>query len=319
MPDAMTENFCTIFFGKCSMKNMLILLTMFAVLMIQPAIAGEACPPGGYSKPGLLELRQSGFRIDDEESRNALAVAMLACVGHPDPEIRDGVVFEGLAGWLRGKLLATETIDTLYRGLLAQLEREQDEAGFQRPFAVLILSEVARTDRIEERFTPSRRAELVAAASGYLAGVRDYRGFSDTEGWRHGVAHGSDLILQLVLNEKITEEQLDRLMSAVSSQVSPPGENFYTYGEPARLARPVFYLYQRGVFEDGYWKAWFESVSDPAPMESWNDAYSSNAGLARRHNTLAFLVAVHLQAGTLKNEQGRVLTELLVQALKRIL
>ena len=30
--------------------------------------------------------------------------------------------------------------------------------------------------------------------------VRDYRGFDAKQGWRHGVAHGADLLLQLSRN-----------------------------------------------------------------------------------------------------------------------
>ena len=29
----------------------------------------------------------------------------------------------------------------------------------------------------------------MTAAAAYLSGVRDYRGYDETAGWRHGVAH----------------------------------------------------------------------------------------------------------------------------------
>ena len=83
----------------------------------------------------------------------------------------------------------------LYRyreGLLEQLQAADDAAGFRKPFAALALSEVARSDRVEPVFTGEQREQLVAAAAAYLGGVRDYRGFSETEGWRHGVAHNGD-------------------------------------------------------------------------------------------------------------------------------
>jgi hypothetical protein len=300
------------------MKQFFTCLAVLAALYQQTVFAQDPCPPPGYSKPDLVELRQSGFHLEDDNTRNALAVALLACVGNPDPELRDGVAFEGLANWLRAKSLSTETIESLYHRLLEQITDKNDEQGFLQPFSALILSEVARTDRVEESFSPERRAELVAVATAYLEAVRDYRGFSDTGGWRHGVAHGSDLVLQLVLNQNIDAGQISKLIAAVASQVSPPGDHFYTYGEPARLVRPIYYAYQRELLDQSDWSEWFTTISNPAPLESWNDAYKSNAGLARRHNTLAFLMAMYLNASALEGEQGEALSAMVMEALERI-
>jgi hypothetical protein len=163
------------------------------------------------------------------------------------------------------------------------------------------------------------RAQLVDLSANYLSGVRDYRGFSDTEGWRHSVAHGADLVLQLVLNPKINKAQIKQLMTAVASQVAPAGEVSYIFGEPGRLARAVVYAYRRGVLENVEWSAWFASITDPEPMKSWSVSYSSRAGLARRHNTLTFLMALHLYAVAVEDEQGEAFAEIVMQAVSRIL
>ncbi len=165
----------------------------------------------------MLELALGGFVIDDAALRNALALGLMACLSDPNPDIRDGVAFEGTSTWLRGKSLAPETIQALYANLLVQIASTADANGFQQPFAALVLAEVARTDRIDSIFTPAMRNELVEVAANYLASVRDYRGFSETEGWRHGVAHGSDLVLQLVLNPNI-DGGTDRTVDEVRGQ-----------------------------------------------------------------------------------------------------
>lgn len=56
--------------------------------------------------------------------------------------------------WLWGDLLESATIDALYGRLLADLASEGDANGFLQPFAALVLSEVARTDRVGNTFTP---------------------------------------------------------------------------------------------------------------------------------------------------------------------
>ena len=91
------------------------------------------------------------------------------------------------------------------------------------------------------------------------------------------------------------------------------------YGEPARLARPVIYAYRRGLFDDEFWSEWFVALTDPEPMPSWQAAWSSNVGLARRHNTQAFLMAMYLNANSLPEGQGQSLAELVLDALKQVL
>jgi hypothetical protein len=178
---------------------------------------------------------------------------------------------------------------------------------------------VARTDRIDPWMTPEMRNELVVTAAGYLENISDYRGFSETEGWRHGVAHGSDLVLQLVLNPNINAGQIAVMMNAVAAQVDPAGAVFYIYGEPGRLARAVFYAYTRGEVDEAFWEGWFERVSNPAPLDSWRAAFTSQAGLAKRHNTIEFLLAMHLNASSIEGEQAKQLDALVMQAITRTL
>ncbi len=94
----------------------------------------------------MLLMKSGKFVVASAEERNRLAPALLACLDDPDPAIRDGVVFEDISTWLRGKQLATETILALESSLHRTLEGPKDAAGLRHPFAALILSEVARAD-----------------------------------------------------------------------------------------------------------------------------------------------------------------------------
>ncbi len=293
-------------------------LVILAGVSAAPRLSAGDCPPEGYSREQLFKLKESGFELADETRRNALAIGLVACNSDPDPLIRDGVAFEAVSTWLRGQQLSAESILVLYGDLLGQLSSETDIAGFQQPFAALLLSEVARADRIEAVLTPPMREELAAEAAAYLAGVDDYRGFSAAEGWRHGVAHGSDLVLQLALNPQIDGAQIQRLMESLALQVAPAGEMFYIYGEPARLARAAYYGYSRGILPASFWENWFLGISSPGSLGSWVDSYSSQAGLARRHNTLSFLLALHFNATLAGDEQGAALQDLALQAITRV-
>jgi hypothetical protein len=255
------------------------------------------CPPRGYDRAALESLRERKFEMPSAAERQELALAVIPCLAHPDPALRDGIAFEAHTAWLRGSQLDVATRVEMLTRLVAMLKPAAgDREGFRQPFAALVLSEVARTDRLDPWMSPAQRAELVDEGVRYLTGVRDYRGFVEGEGWRHGVAHGSDLVTQLVLNPGVDRASVDRLLGAVASQVMPPDGHAYVDGEPDRLARAVVFAAQRKLHTEAEWQAWLSSVATPAPLPDWGAAFQSRAGLAKRHNLLAFLYALYVNA-----------------------
>lgn len=261
-----------------------------ALLLACLPLAHAQCPPEGLTPAQIGQLRLQGFAVGDDATRNRLAVALLGCVGDRDPALRDGLAFEAVSTWLRSKALSADTVLQLHDGLLAQLRDPRDPYGFRRPFAVLVLSEVARADRIDPLLAPAQREELVDAAVAYINEVNDYRGYSDTEGWRHGVAHAADLILQLAINPQVDAPAVERLMNALAGRIAPNVKVYYIHGEPERLVRAVYFTWARGVLDAAFWARWFDAVSSPQPAASWAELMRTERGLARRHNTQAFLL-----------------------------
>lgn len=291
------------------------------ILAAQAGASGSApppCSPSGMSRADLLRLKESKFEVPSTAERDRMAVSLLGCLDDPDPSIRDGVVFEALSTWLRGKALSAQTIVALEASLSATLAGPKDPGGFRLPFAALALSEVARADRIEPVLTEEVRAKLVEAAATSLARVDDYRGFDPVDGWRHGVAHGSDLVLQLALNPRIGADGLKRLMAAVATQVAPKGKVFYTFGEPGRLARSVVFAHRRGLLDLSFWESWFTSLANPSPLPDWGSAFLSVEGLARRHNSVAFLHALSFEGRSGGDEAGRAIAALADRAAIRV-
>ena len=289
-----------------------------SVTLVAPAVARQAamnCPPAAWTPVQLTALKADKFAIDNPSTRRTLAIALTGCLGDPNPALRDGIAFEALSTWLRAGALDRPTLIELRDRLLLMLAGD-DPQGFQRPFAALVMGEVARTDRISAWLSVEDRDVLVQAAARYLADIRDYRAFSNTEGFRHGVAHGADFALQLALNPAVTKPQLDRLLGAIAMQVAPRQLVAYAAGEPDRLARPVLFIAQRGLHTDDEWKAWFAQVLSPAPMATWDEALSSELGLARRHNARAFLLSLFASASASENAGVRQLLPHLRESLK---
>ncbi len=275
------------------------------------AEARPACPPKGYDRAALAALKAAEWRIDDVAARGAFARQIVVCLAAPDPEIRDGAAYEALRTMLRAGALDIETMNALNTDLMAMLAGPEGR-GFARPFAALTLAEIARADRLAAFLTMDQRSALVVAAARYLSGVDDYRGFDETEGWRHGVAHGADLLLQLALNPNLGTQELAAIRDAVASQVAP-AKHSYVFGESERLARPILFIARRGAFSEAEWTAWLKNVSriEGAP-------FSSAAGLARRHNLASFLSALFITAALSEDPKYDVLAPGLSAAIRAL-
>jgi hypothetical protein len=283
---------------------------------IEPA----ACPPAQWSRPALDALRAAHWKLDDPGRRAALATALLGCLASRDPALRDGTAFEALSAWMRADLLSPDLLVAMSGDLMGRITAATtDSAGFERPFAVLTLSEIARVDRLHPILSQERRAELLQTALTWLPAVRDYRGFDAREGWRHGVAHGADLLLQLALNPLFGSDDHQRMLAAIATQVAPAGEHFYIYGEGERLARPVIVIARRNTVDAAFWTAWIRQLAGPGPFKDWDTALQSQAGLARRHNLHGFLQALYVNvAGGSDENARRVLLPAVTESLKSL-
>lgn len=294
---------------RASRRAWLVLALLTAV-----ANARATCPPEGQSVESLQALKAVKFEVADAGERIALARGMLECLGDPDPGLRDGIAYEALTQWMRAKQIDIPGLQELRTQLLAMVD-DEDPQGFRRPFAALVLSEVARTDRIEPWMSPEERVAMVDAAARYEESVRDYRGFDAKEGWRHGVAHGADWLMQLALNPALERPQLGRILAAVATQAVPEAAHPYVFGEPGRLARPVSYVARRGVLTTDEWQAWLLAL---VPRLGPSPGYHDPAWLARRHDLLAFLTALYLEADQSEDANIRALKPAVVAAIKQI-
>lgn len=269
-----------------------------------------------------------GFSPDREniKERAALVFAqageervdnLIACFAHPDPRVRDDGAFALWTEGLRGKHLSPAMMRHALLRLSGVLAGPDDHAGFHKPFAALALSEVARADRVEPYLTEAELHGLAETGATYLRGVTDYRGFVPGEGWRHGVAHGADLALQLALNPRLSRVDADLLLDAIAAQVAPATSPYYHQGEAARLARPVLFLARRADIDDDAWAAWFKTLH-PDTGDRWQKAYASDAGLAAVHNSTAFASALYMASAESVDPQIRRLAPL-ARALLRAL
>lgn len=278
---------------------------MCLVMGIAAAAASASCPPDGITEAELLALKSNAFAYPDDAkpNRDALALGLLGCLSDPDPDLRDGIAFNGLATWMGTNALTDETLVEIYTRLLALMKGEPvDAQGFAQPFAALVLSEMVRSDKERGFLSQAQLDALVVAASDYMESIKDYRGFDPRQGWRHGVAHSADLLSRLADHPRVNQKGLQRIVAAVGTQVIPGNSHFYIFGEPLRLARPLILAAQRGVMPMEEWRTWLAAY---AKQPGGGSLYASTSGLSRRHNLQELLLALYINVNESANETLR--------------
>lgn len=293
-------------------------LILLLALVASHARAAEEvaweCPFTHVDAQQLNAWKANAFQAEDaDRSLRNLA----ACMGESNPFLRDEIGFAGLSAILRRGAGSDAGRKAVIEFFIDRLDAPDPE-GVAHPFAILGLAELARVDRMESYLSDAEFEGLVLTAAEYLTDIDDYRAFDDDHGWRHGVAHGADLALQIVLNPRTSTTQMLRLRSAVSIQIAPRAGPAYTHGEPRRLARPVLYMAIEGELGEQDWRDWFASVSDPAPMADWADGYRSSAGLKRIHNLRAFALEVYAAARESERAELQVLADAAVLLLEKL-
>jgi hypothetical protein len=267
------------------------------------------CLSNKWQKSDLLQLKEDKFSFENKTEKEALALQLLHCLSSPEPTLRDGIAFEALSYWLRNDQLSQSIYIQMFDHLTHVLNSNvEDLHGVYQSFSMLTLSEVARVDRKSLFLTDKQRGYLVKVGTDYLTNLKDYRGFSEKVGWRHAVAHSSDLMLQLALNPAVTKTQLNIMLESLASQISAHDQHYYINGEPKRIAMAVLYIFLRGEHSQDDWSNWLKSVTEPSPFKKWQDVYQSNNGLTKLHNTQSFLYALY---ATIKPSKNAILAKMI--------
>lgn len=265
--------------------------TIFALAVLALPTATQASEP----TPCPIEAAERQASLYDAAALIAAPTkldALITCLADPDPRARDDFAFTTLAKAMRSEGFPAALVQRAHTKLLAMLADDRaDPHGVRRPFAIISLAEVARYDRVNILLTPAERSALVATASAYLRSVTDYRGFVEGEGWRHGVAHGADLMMQLSLNPELHPDDAAQMLDAIAVQVAPSSGHSYVHGESRRLTRPLLFLAASGKLSDDQLAAFFQRLK-PDDSPRWREPYGSLAGLAALHNSRAFAMTL---------------------------
>lgn len=229
-----------------------------------------------------------GFPFPEGVPASRLAAELSDMLVSPDPVIRDDHAYTGAARWI-GEGRFDQVLETLGDTAAGRFTHPEVQA---RTFAPLILCSVLARGRTVPGLVPQKAAERwYTAFSAWYPTEQDTRGWDDSLGWLHAVAHGADAAAAFAtaLPGRRTE-----LLELCARRITAEHADYrYAQLEDARLARALTRILHAPGLTPEEATGWLTLVlaaldgGGPGPVPVW--AFNTFATLQSLH--------VHLTRG----------------------
>lgn len=141
---------------------------------------------------------------------------------------------------------------------------KQSDSVFARSFSALVLALIIEKDRELGFLSENQVLEVIEASLTYLILEQDIRGYVEGKGWAHSIAHGADLLAEVVKHPyfKIDLDLGTKCLEVIKECLFKlnPNQLPYIDGEEERLIFVLENLIKKGVTEVTI-KQWIEELS----------------------------------------------------------
>lgn len=177
---------------------------------------------------------------------------LLENIGHPDPTIRDELVYASFCHIFLNGLITREQAQSLLQFSQETNPLSLESSTLKRSFTCLLycllLSVDNEPDSGYSAFLGTKDCELLfQQALDYLTIENDWSGYDERLGWIHTAAHGADFLLAASCHEQFPAENSKKVWQAIVTCVKKQKQVF-SAGEEIRLAQiPVYLLLHEKV------------------------------------------------------------------------
>lgn len=195
----------------------------------------------------LIEKLQTSKPYTDDE-----LAWLLENIGHPDPTIRDELVYASFCHIFLDGLITREQAQSLLQFFQETNPLSLESSTLKRSFTCLLYCLLLSVDNDSESIyhaflNKEDRELLFQQALDYLTIEDDWSGFDEKLGWIHTAAHGADFLLAASCHEQFSNEKSKEVWQAILTCLTKQSKVF-SAGEEIRLAQiPVYLLLNEKV------------------------------------------------------------------------
>ena len=212
-------------------------------------------------KRALEEFNRNDFQGDLDD----LLTQMLHQIGCTDPFLRDDLIYTAFGKLVMSDHLTEEQLTYLLticldeEHLFYRIAERGADSVFTRSFSVLVVALILEKDREARFLSENRIAAVREACFRYLREEQDTRGYVETKGWAHSIAHGADALVELMKHPSFNLEKMDECLEVIEECLFKEATT-YVDDEDERLLFAIEALLDQGLSEEHLSK-WIESLS----------------------------------------------------------
>ncbi|QHA91265.1 DUF2785 domain-containing protein [Bacillus sp. N1-1] len=212
-------------------------------------------------KRALEDLNRNEFQGDLDD----LLTHMLYQIGSTDPAIRDNLIYTMFGKLVMSDYLTEEQLTYLLticldeEHLFYRIGERGTDSVFTRSFSVLVVALILEKDRETGFLNEDRMEAATAKCFRFLREEQDTRGYVETKGWAHSIAHGADALTEVIRHPLFDNGTMDDCLDVIQECLFKEATT-YVDDEDERLLFAIEVLLDQGLSEEHLSK-WIELLS----------------------------------------------------------
>ncbi len=175
-------------------------------------------------------------------------------IGDLDPTLRDEYIYRFFWTVIRYDLLADETLvellDTMHHNI------HPGKPVLTRSFSYLVLAALLKRQSVKAFVDQTKIDAVFETALNAFREETDMRGYDDTLGFVHAIAHGAD-VLEALATLDITPAQTSQILDAIKTKVYTT-DGAYHHNEDKRMVNVLVRLHHENHIDKKTLSAWID-------------------------------------------------------------
>lgn len=224
-------------------------------------------------KKTLKKLSENDFHLKEKETAEKLLPSMLSYIGDPDPVLRDELIYSAFCAFVADGCFLEKTLSDLTDKLISEdfifwhINEKDDLGVFRRSFSVLFLAETLSRHAAKPYLSEKQINNVKNTLVKYINSEHDLRGYDETFGWAHSVAHTSDAFCAL-LACGIPQNDCEEILYAIQNKFMR-GEKVFDAEEDERAARYVYQIIIKIKTDKTFLTEWLKGFSLAAEIADY--------------------------------------------------
>nr|WP_154982920.1 DUF2785 domain-containing protein [Paenibacillus xylanexedens] len=247
-------------------------------------------------KEKLMYIRENQYQAQSDAF--VLIQEMLHNIGTVDAQLRDELIYTTLSHWIPGLSLTTSELEHILTTVLDRdhllygLGETHSDSVFTRSFSMLVIPLLFMRHAASPFLSSDRIHQIKDVVFHNVREEKDYRGYDETKGWAHAVAHAADVLEDLAQYNELDEADLSTMLDLVYEKMTI-SDRVYSDGEDERMITPVMCILDRNILSQASVQQWIQRFGTVENESEFLPAFRQKNNIKNFLKSLYFRIKFH--------------------------